>query len=116
MSLLRDSPVATCNDAGRSKSGLSINGSSTSGEFQYSQIGSLFRDCSFPHGCDEAATCEVAADFLEACGNKGFALDPVAWLTGRRRTFEPLRRCVVAPTNMCEPCAHHFEQDSNCLC
>ena len=39
---------ATCNvqRAGKSKSVLSTNGSSNSGEYQYSQIGILFRDCS----------------------------------------------------------------------
>ena len=62
LSSLRDASVATCNvqratcnvqratcnvqRAGKSKSVLSTNGSSNSGEYQYSQIGILFRDCS----------------------------------------------------------------------
>ena len=67
MSSLRDSLVATCNDAGKSKRVLGVYGMSNSSEFQYSQLGILFRDFSLSVGglpVDLTAIVQVAERYV----------------------------------------------------
>ena len=59
---------------------------------------------------------EIAVSKSDPLSNKGFALDPVAWLAGRHGTLESPNRSVFATANMRAPCADIWGKTLTRLC